>query len=108
LLLALLLVSVAGVVAALAGVAALDGVDALAGAEAAEELVVLLELPQPANTTSPTARARIETMGIERIERIERFFAAAAAWSLISLIVRSSPLVLSADWGSRSSGHLQR
>jgi hypothetical protein len=57
---------------------AVVGAEVLAGVEA--ELVVLLELPQPASTSSPAARARIETAGIERV------FAAPAVWSLISLI----------------------
>jgi hypothetical protein len=63
------------------GVAALAGVDA-------EELVVLLELPHPTSTNSPAIRARIETVGIERLfVAPERVAAAPTVLSLISQIL---------------------
>ncbi len=65
-----LLLPVAGAVAGVedvAGLVAVAVVAGLAGAEAAEELELELELPQPANTSNPTARARNETTGLERV-----------------------------------------
>jgi hypothetical protein len=47
------------------GLVSVAVVAAAAGAEAAEELLEL-ELPQPASTSSPAARARNETTGLER------------------------------------------
>jgi hypothetical protein len=82
---------------AVVGVVAPDTVAALVGVDA-EELVVLLELPHPASTNSPAIRARIETVGIERLfVAPERVATAPTVSSLISQILHWFGAVLKID-----------
>jgi hypothetical protein len=62
---------VAAGVEALDDVVELDVVAGVAGVDA-EELLLLDELPQPASTTTPASRARIEALDVMRVRAFVR------------------------------------
>lgn len=83
---------------AVVGVVAPDTVAVLEDVDA-EELVVLLELPHPASTNSPATKAKIETVGIERLfVAPERVATAPTVLSLISQILPVDRQPLSGSW----------